>query len=61
MQVTDEMVSAAARAIYERHLAKGMLERADVEISDDDREWWMREFEADARVALAAVIPTSQG
>lgn len=60
MQITDEMVAAAARAMYERHLATGALERDAVEIAPEQKAWWLKELEDDARVALAAALSTQQ-
>lgn len=56
MQITDEIIAAAARAMYERHLETGALERDEVAISPEQKTWWLKELEDDARVALAAAL-----
>ncbi len=55
MQITDDMVAVAARAIYERHLETGALERDEMKCAKE-RQFWLSAFADDARVALTAAL-----
>ena len=54
MDVTEKMIKAAGRAIYDRHLAEGMIDIDPNEATAKELRFWRSEFEADARVALEA-------
>lgn len=55
MDVTDKMVIAAGKAIYERHIKEKKLD-PEVDKNRSDREWWLKEFQKDARTALEAAL-----
>ena len=56
MRITDDMIARAARAIYERHLETGALDRDEVRECKRARKFWLSAFADDARVALAAAL-----